>query len=212
MHLHETVGPAKTTVSGIADEAGVQRATVYRHFPDDEALIAACSAHWMTPQRAARSRRVGGDRRPGRAARGGALRRLRLVRAHRDDGRQAAARRPSRARALRARCRDRDAYFDAVAETLLAGRGLRGRRRQRVRAAIAHGLAFDTWRSLVRARRPGARRGGRPRRRDGLRGGGLGARGSAPVAAGRGHLDPEAARRRRTGRSPSTRRATSSRW
>ncbi len=48
MHLHETVGPARTTVSGIADIAGVQRATVYRHFPDEDALIDACSNHWAT--------------------------------------------------------------------------------------------------------------------------------------------------------------------
>jgi AcrR family transcriptional regulator len=46
MHLHESVGPAATTVSAIADQAGVTRLTVYRHFPDDTALVAACSAHW----------------------------------------------------------------------------------------------------------------------------------------------------------------------
>src|SRR6185503_13669040 len=44
--LHGTVGPAKTTVSGIAREAGVQRATVYRHFPDEEAIYQACTSHW----------------------------------------------------------------------------------------------------------------------------------------------------------------------
>jgi AcrR family transcriptional regulator len=46
MRLHEEVGPAATTVSAIADLAGVTRLTVYRHFPDDDELIAACSAHW----------------------------------------------------------------------------------------------------------------------------------------------------------------------
>src|SRR5918998_73463 len=44
--LHGTVGPAKTTVSGIAREAGVQRATVYRHFPDEEAIYEACTSHY----------------------------------------------------------------------------------------------------------------------------------------------------------------------
>jgi AcrR family transcriptional regulator len=48
MRLHERVGPAATTVSAIADEAGVTRLTVYRHFPDDEALVKACSGHWRT--------------------------------------------------------------------------------------------------------------------------------------------------------------------
>lgn len=46
VQLHQTVGPSLTTVSALADIAGVQRATVYRHFPDDAAIFAACSAHW----------------------------------------------------------------------------------------------------------------------------------------------------------------------
>ncbi len=44
--LHGTVGPAHTTISALAQEAGVQRATVYRHFPDEASLLRACSAHW----------------------------------------------------------------------------------------------------------------------------------------------------------------------
>ena len=41
--LHGTVGPARTTVSAIAENAGVRRATVYRHFPDERALFLGCS-------------------------------------------------------------------------------------------------------------------------------------------------------------------------
>ena len=44
--LHETVGPKDTTISAIAEEAGVQRLTVYRHFPDDTVLFQACSSTW----------------------------------------------------------------------------------------------------------------------------------------------------------------------
>ena len=44
--LHEQVGPARTTVSAIAERAGVERLTVYRHFPDEPAMLRACSAHW----------------------------------------------------------------------------------------------------------------------------------------------------------------------
>jgi AcrR family transcriptional regulator len=44
--LHATVGPARTTVSGIADHAGVDRVTVYRHFPDERSLYRACLDHW----------------------------------------------------------------------------------------------------------------------------------------------------------------------
>ena len=47
MDLHATVGPARTTVSAVAQRAGVQRATVYRHFPSDGDLFAACSAQWI---------------------------------------------------------------------------------------------------------------------------------------------------------------------
>ena len=46
MALHEEVGPARTTVSAIADRAGVERLTVYRHFPDEPSMLRACSAHW----------------------------------------------------------------------------------------------------------------------------------------------------------------------
>jgi AcrR family transcriptional regulator len=41
--LHGTIGPARTTISAIAERAGVRRATVYRHFPDERALFLSCS-------------------------------------------------------------------------------------------------------------------------------------------------------------------------
>jgi AcrR family transcriptional regulator len=46
IRLHGTVGPARTTISAIADRAGVRRATVYRHFPDERALFLGCSGTW----------------------------------------------------------------------------------------------------------------------------------------------------------------------
>jgi len=45
--LHEEVGVAKTTVADIARRAGVQRLTVYNHFPDLHALLPACTEHWL---------------------------------------------------------------------------------------------------------------------------------------------------------------------
>jgi AcrR family transcriptional regulator len=42
--LHCTVGPARTTISQIAERAGVQRHTYYVHFPDERSLFLACSA------------------------------------------------------------------------------------------------------------------------------------------------------------------------
>ncbi|MBT2533563.1 TetR/AcrR family transcriptional regulator [Arthrobacter sp. ISL-48] len=48
--LHGSVGPARTTIAGVAEQAGVTRLTVYRHFPDDAALFSACSSHWLSQQ------------------------------------------------------------------------------------------------------------------------------------------------------------------
>ena len=47
VELHGSIGPARTTMSAIAERAGVQRHTVYRHFPDEGALLEACSAHYF---------------------------------------------------------------------------------------------------------------------------------------------------------------------
>lgn len=44
--LHTTVGPANTSIAAIAEEAGVTRLTVYRHFADLDVLFEACRAHW----------------------------------------------------------------------------------------------------------------------------------------------------------------------
>lgn len=45
--LHGSVGPAQTTVSAIAERAGVRRATVYEHFPDERAIFEACTQHFF---------------------------------------------------------------------------------------------------------------------------------------------------------------------
>jgi AcrR family transcriptional regulator len=47
VELHQSVGMARTTISAIAEKAGVQRLTVYRHFPDERALFTACTGHYM---------------------------------------------------------------------------------------------------------------------------------------------------------------------
>ena len=41
--LHSSVGPALTTISMVAERAGVQRHTLYAHFPDERSLFRACS-------------------------------------------------------------------------------------------------------------------------------------------------------------------------
>ncbi|HWX75201.1 MAG TPA: helix-turn-helix domain-containing protein [Solirubrobacteraceae bacterium] len=147
--LHGTIGPAMTTISGIATEAGVQRATVYRHFPDLESLFMSCSAHWASlnppPSPEAWSQIVDPDERLRRA-----LSELyewyvwaepMLTNVARD-----APRVPASARASENFAR----HFEALHESLMRGRRTSGRARARVGAAIAHALAFATWQSLAR--------------------------------------------------------------
>ena len=47
VELHGSVGPAQTTLSAIAERAGVQRSTLYRHFADEVAVFGACSSQWF---------------------------------------------------------------------------------------------------------------------------------------------------------------------
>ncbi len=150
--LHGSVGPARTTVSAVAERAGVQRATVYRHFPDEEALFAACSAHWIAahplPGLDAWAEIADPEERfivalAERYAwfeRGEQM----LERTTRDAALVPAMERPVAASA---------AWAEAATDVLLRGRPQRGTRRQTVRAAIAHAIAFPTWRSLVREQR-----------------------------------------------------------
>lgn len=149
MHLHEKVGPAKTTVTAIADEAGVQRATVYRHFPDADALVDACSNHWLSlnppPDPTPWIEIADPDERL-RVALGEVYGWY----AGTEDMVEKLVRDAPRVPAIAVRMQARLDAFDRIAELLMAGRGLRGARRKRVRAAIAHGLEFETWQSLVR--------------------------------------------------------------
>ena len=47
MALHEEIGPRAATISAIAEKAGVQRLTVYRHFADETEIFHACTTHWL---------------------------------------------------------------------------------------------------------------------------------------------------------------------
>ena len=149
MNLHEEVGPAQTTVSGIAERAGVQRATVYRYFPDVEAQVAACSAHWLSlnppPDPTAWMEIADPDERL-RAA----LKDLYRWYAGTETTVTKLYRDAPLVPPIQARMEQREAAMGYMAEQLLQGRGLRGARKERALAAIGHALAFGTWMSLVR--------------------------------------------------------------
>jgi AcrR family transcriptional regulator len=147
--LHGTVGPSRTTISAVAERAGVRRSTVYRHFPDEAALFDACSAHWGAanplPDLSAWAAIKDPDDRLGAAlaelyAFYGQTERM-LDNLFRDEKTVPIV--AERFAALRG-------YFAAAGETLMANRGLRGAARRRTEAALGHATAFSTWKSLVR--------------------------------------------------------------
>src|SRR3954447_3332381 len=138
VELHGTVGPARTTVSAVAERAGVQRHTVYRHFPTDRDLFAACSAHF-------------GETHPWPDPSGWSG----LA-----DGLDQLYRWYEQTEHMWANVLRDAELVDAIPENLKlledylaeAGRRLAAGlpRRKTVAAAIAHAVDFHTWRSLVR--------------------------------------------------------------
>lgn len=152
VELHRTVGPAKTTVTEVADKAGVGRMTVYNHFASDAEMIGACSAHWAAlnpapnPQDWAlvedpRQRLVSSLHemyrfyRSNRDMLGNVLRDESLV--------------PALAEVMEQAWWPR---IDAMVDVLAQGRGLRGaRRKTRAHAALRVALDFCTWKTLVGA-------------------------------------------------------------
>jgi AcrR family transcriptional regulator len=140
VRLHGTVGPARTTIKDVAAEAGVQRATVYRHFPDLESLFASCSAHWASLNPAPDP--ADWESMPLEAALtelyawyewGEAM----LVNVRRDLPLVPAMAGPR-------------AAFDSRFKALHAALMKALPKRRRVAAAVAHAMQFETWRSLAR--------------------------------------------------------------
>ncbi len=145
VRLHGTLGPARTTIARIADEAGVTRLTIYRHFPDDGALFAACSAHWASQQ-------TRPD--PGRWREVlDAEERLRvgltdLYRFYRDGATMLALVHRDLDAMPEAIRRGLDEANSSYRKVLLAPFKVQGRERRRVRGMIGHAIIFATWQSL----------------------------------------------------------------
>jgi AcrR family transcriptional regulator len=148
VELHGSLGPAQTTISAIAQRAGVQRATVYRHFPDEQALFAACSAHWVAQNEPPDLAAWAAIRDPAdRLA--VALSELYAWYGRTHQMLELLTRDLPLVPALQTQFR-LPGYLDAAADVLLAGRPERGAARRRARAALGHAVAFETWLSLVR--------------------------------------------------------------
>ncbi len=142
--LHESVGPARTTISAIAERAGVQRLTVYRHFPDERSLFAACSAHWLASDPPPDPGAWVAIKDPEE----------RLVTAltnlygwyGRREAMLANVQRDAATLPVLAEVSHPRPFTDAVRDVLMVGR----KPRNRTRAALGHALEFSTWRSLAR--------------------------------------------------------------
>jgi AcrR family transcriptional regulator len=147
IELHGTVGPSRTTLSAVAERAGVERRTLYRHFPNEADLFAACSTHYFTANPWPDLGDWPAVRDP----------KQRLERALDELYAYYERTEPMFTNVLRdAEVVDfaRDAvaplgeYLEEGAEILIVGRQVRGRRRQLLMGALRHVLAFSTWRSL----------------------------------------------------------------
>ena len=147
IELHGTLGPSRTTLSAVAERAGVERRTLYRHFPNEAELFAACSTHYFATNPWPDPAKWRAIRDP----------QERLERALDELYAYYERTEPMFTNVLRdaefvAFARDAvaplQAYLDEAAEILTAGRQARGRRRQLVKGAVRHALAFSTWRSL----------------------------------------------------------------
>ncbi len=146
--LHGTLGPARTTMSGVAAHAGVRRSTLYRHFPDEAALFDACSAHWAAANPPPDLGAWAEIEKP-RERLAVALEQLYGYYA-RTAGMLENLLRDEHASALvRERFGAFHGFLEGAREVLLRGRPERGVARRRVRAAIGHAAAFSTWQSLV---------------------------------------------------------------
>ena len=148
IELHGTVGPARTTLTAVATRAGVERRTLYRHFPTEADLFAACSTHYFTAN-------PWPDLDSWRAIRDP---RKRLEQALDELYAYYERTEPMLSNVLRDAeivdlARDAvaplQAYLDEAADVLVVGRPARGRRRQLVKRALRHALAYSTWHSLT---------------------------------------------------------------
>ncbi len=146
--LHEEVGPARTTISGVAERAGVRRSTVYRHFPDEEALFAACSAHWRAANPAPDPSPWPAIEDPA-ARTATALGELYAFFSRTQGMYESLLRDEPVVPILQRLLTGYHGYLRAIEDMLMAGRGLRGAAAKRTRAALGHALAFPTFRSLT---------------------------------------------------------------
>jgi AcrR family transcriptional regulator len=146
--LHEQLGPARTSVSAIAEHAGVRRSTVYRHFPTEDSLFAACSSHWRAANPAPDLRRWSAIADPVERLRT-ALDELYAFYGRTHSMYDSLLRDEPVLPVVGRLLAGFHGYLDEAQRILVARRGLRGHAARSTRAAIGLALAFETWRTLT---------------------------------------------------------------
>lgn len=150
VELHGSVGPARTTISAIAERAGVERLTVYRHFPDERSLFQACSGHWAKIHPRPDHSSWGAVHDPEarlRVALGDVYAYFRATERMTANVRRDLPELP----VLQEVSAPFSHYWHTAHTVLDRGWKARGHRRKLVRAVIAHALDFETWHSLARS-------------------------------------------------------------
>jgi len=150
VELHGSLGPARTSMSAVAEHAGVRRSTLYRHFPDEAARFGACSVHWAMenpPPDISRWEQIEdpaerlavalGEMYAYYRGAGGMIDKL-----LRDE---------QTVPVVAEKFAPYHQFLKIAGEILIRGRGLRGNAAKRTRAAIGHALAFRTWQDLTEA-------------------------------------------------------------
>jgi len=147
--LHATLGPARTSISAVADHAGVRRSTLYRHFPDEQALFSACSSLWSERNPLPDLAEWAAVADP-RERLEHALTQLYAYYGSVEQMLSNLIRDAETVPAMQHEFAQFRRYFEGAHEVLVTGWPRRGRAGVLTRAGIGHALAFPTWRSLVR--------------------------------------------------------------
>jgi AcrR family transcriptional regulator len=147
IRLHEEVGPLRTSIAAVARRAGVERPTVYRHFPDEVSLLKACQEHWLRANPPPDIGALAGIIDPQERLRAGLFGLYSYYRKTRrmNDNLFRDAPRSAPVREVLASVY---AGLNAAADLIAEGFRLSARQRRLVRAAVGHAIAFETWWSL----------------------------------------------------------------
>jgi AcrR family transcriptional regulator len=150
VELHGSLGPANTSMSAVAEHAGVRRSTLYRHFPDERALFGACSAHWAEENPPPDIGRWAAIEDPAERL-ATALSDLYAYYRQTEGMMDKLLRDEATVEVVNELMGGYRSMLDQAVEILMKGRGLRGNAAKRTRAAIGHALAFRTWQDLTGA-------------------------------------------------------------